>query len=268
MECMPDFARGVAARLRRVVTWTAGVLLLSTSFAHAIELRVDIGVADMPGSPGKTPNHVEPGFVGFNVNPNASTSLPGDLATRSSQQVETRIFSGVSVSIAATPFHQAYFYDQAPDVAGSWGDLAEDGVSAEQSDLIVTLAGLPAGTYDAMMFHHWANLIEFQRPFDIFVDAGQGELLVAGNIHTSLGFNLDYPDGSPPTTSAFQFVTDGSDVRIRLIGEDPQLPEFFPVYLNGFTIVSVAVPEPSTWILLGLGMFLVVGLRARCRKRS
>jgi hypothetical protein len=210
----------------------------------AVNLKVDIGVADTNVVTSVTPNDIQAGFSGFSVVP-AQNGASGfyDFKFVSPQLSESQVFSGVTVTLQAAGIgsNGLAFYDFATDVSGNLGDLVEDGVGAVQSDILLTLGGLVAGNYQMTTYHHWADRTSAQNSFNIGVNVGSGEVTAATQVPISIGFN-----SSSVSTATFQFTATGTNnVVVRLEGsfESNSSP-----FLNGFALVQV--PEPSSWVLI------------------
>jgi hypothetical protein len=234
------------------------IFLLSCGRAAAIDLRVDIGVADDDNFTSVSPNEVQAGYSGFDADPQFNGGGSQDF--RNALNL-SRVVSGVTISMAGGG-NGLLFYDLTTDVTGPLGDLAEDGVFVVDDDLTLRFTNLPAGTYQMTMYHHQANLIAVPPPFDIYLGPDPGAILVAQDVAVSSGFN------SPAvTTSSFQVTSDGILLLVRLDGNFLPGPSI-PVFLNAFTLIEV--PEPTSGLLLGLGAAAVAwrGVRRRSRRRA
>ncbi len=224
-------------------------------------LKVDFGVADIGDVTSITPNDVQSGFSGFSVNPQfAGVPSQYDLVNIGVGS-ETRTFAGsVDVTISGTG-NGATFFDFATDVTHALGDLLEDGVGVIEADLILTLKGLPAGAYQTTTYHHNAGVANAGLPFSILVNNSSGETTAATNVPVTLGFTP-----ASVSSATFQFTATGlNNVVIRFHGGGDFQNPINP-FLNGFTLVPV--PEPSSWLLLVLGMSALGWVRVVRRVRG
>ena len=184
-------------QLRRVRLALA-ILIVTWAFARqaiagpgvGLDLKVDIGVADVDGITSVSPDDVQAGFSAFSVVPTQNGN-PGNYDQKIvfPQIAESRTFAGVTVSLqAGGQSNGLLYFDFATEVTDVLGDLAEDGVGAIQSDIVMTLHGLAAGNYQMTTYHHWAGLNPPQNPFDISVNTGNGEVTAVSNVPISVGF--------------------------------------------------------------------------------
>jgi hypothetical protein len=236
---------------RAIVCCVSCLALLLAPPALALELKVDIGVADAPPNVGTSVDEVQSGFSAFSVVPDFDVDF-GNYGPAG----KTQVISGVTIAIAGQD-NGPLFFDDRGEITHALGDLLEDGVDAAAAELFVTLTNLPAGLYQVTTYHHRGALRSAGNPFDIYLNNGSGEALAAADIIASVG-------AAPATisTATFPLTATGSPVIIRFEGGPPFENPISPV-LNGFTIVPV--PEPSTW-MLAASAALVLGLRARKRR--
>jgi hypothetical protein len=229
-------------------------MVLNAATAAAVDLRVDIGVTDSPSFTSVSPNDVQAGYSAFNADPKFNGAGSTDFTNYLNV---SHVISGVTVSMAGGGNGLA-FYD-GPDVAGPLGDLAEDGAYVVDDDLTLRFTGLPAGTYQMTMYHHYASQTVAPPPFDIYAGSSP-EVLVAADVAVSSGYNP-----SSITTSSFLVTTDGLGLLVRLDGQFvPVAQQSIPVYLNAFTLINV--PEPGSACLLVSGAGLLAFWRYRRRK--
>jgi hypothetical protein len=144
--------------------------------------------------------------------------------------------------LGVVPSSGSSFVTDGVDIAKLAGDLfLFTGVDAS---LDITLSGIAAGSYD---FEGWWS-DNFQSPgvvnqkLEYSTDGGTNFTLVNGSVDAG-GINA-----SP---ESFLFVSDGlQDVVVRVTESNT----FNQLRLSGFAVEVVAVPEPSTALLVGLGM--------------
>lgn len=217
-------------------------------------LAVDFGVRDLANP--ASPNDVETGFSDFSVAPLRSGSDLRNIGLTT----ETRTFSGIDVSLSGTA-NGPTFFDLAPDVSVTNGDLLEDVVRVIQGDIQLVLSNLAAGSYSMQTFHHVSNLSSAPPLFSIDVDNGSGSTTVANGIETTFG----YAPGTV-STRTFQFTADGTnDVTILFDGGGPSGNTINPA-LNGFTLSSM--PEPSGVLpLLSCVAFVTTRRQRACPMR-
>lgn len=119
------------------------------------------------------------------------------------------------------------------------------------SAFTMTLAGLPAGTYDLTMWHHDSSDAG-DTDVALFLDtgAGYGDDAVA----TSIVSNGQDPD--PIGTTSFQFTATGGDVLVDFRRGSGSGSEIF---LNGLDLSFV--PEPGSLACLLVGILLIARRR-------
>lgn len=218
---------------------TVLAVLCAAPLCHAdFMLSVDVGVADPATFPGSTPNEVQSGFQEF--------SAPHQFALGDRDQFNvgvstlSRTITGIGIDIQAPDTNGGLYTDFTAGVSGPVGDLAEDGLIAFRSDILLDLSGLPAGFYRMTTWHHVVSPSSAVDQFDIVVTPGSSpSQTVASNVRWSSGSNP-----ASVTNVNFHFnLGAGDDLRVRFDSIGGALTA-----LNGFRLT--AIPEPSTsWML-------------------
>lgn len=170
---------------------------------------------------------------------------------------ETRSFAadfGVGGTVNVTVQSDGLFFrDYQPIVGGvflSQSALLSDSILRNQpGSIFLTFNSLTDGVYSLTSFHHSTFGFSTFVPFNIILSDG----LVANQ---TLFSGLDTSDGTSPssiTMPTYGFtVVNGSSVTVEFAGQ--ALPNEH-MAINGFTLERTAsVPEPSSLLLLGLGL--------------
>jgi hypothetical protein len=239
--------------------WLVGVSALAIAVAaltpsptRAVTLKVDFGVSDDEEDPSPTnPNDVYAGYFDYSA-PQTNQWQNGDVAYLPLTGT-TRSVSGISVTLSVDPSGIELGLHDSFDVSGSLGNLIEDVAWAARSDLIITLSGLPAATYQWTSYHHTPSPdVGWLGPLDILADTGAGLATKVSNLNPTFS-------GSNIATASFPLVANGtSDVIMRIHGSTP---DAFVTYTNGFTLVPV--PEPNTPVLIATGVLALTMHRFR-----
>jgi len=151
------------------------------------------------------------------------------------------------------------FRDRGNATYGTLGDLLEDHIKAYPCGVVLTLDDLAAGMYRMNTWHHDAARPTPDTRLDILVSdaAGTNRLLVD---------DLLMSGGTSPTyvaSASFLILSDGINPITILFDDASGFPE---VPLSGFGLAR-GVPEPATFLLLGLGTLGLLGCRRRRRGR-
>jgi hypothetical protein len=134
------------------------------------------------------------------------------------------------------------------------GAMQEDAVKND-TDIVLTFAGLDAGTYTITMWHHDATNDD-KPTIDITLDDANGTALVEDDLLQSYT-----ADPGTVASSSFAFVSDGTnDVQITISdNNDASQSNFNEAFLNGLELT----PEPATMGLLAMGGLALLKRRRR-----
>ena len=222
---------------------------LGTPLPEVLALAVDFGVEG--GS-----NAVQDGWEDFSV---AQTTLAGPLS-------ET--FGSHTVTLTSgRPDGVFQFRDRGDVSPFSLGDVVEDQAGVEDNDIILTIEGLAAGEYMMTTFSHDAIYGAIGRDMhSVTVDDADGSRVVATGVEITKGAdpflgNSNAPR-AVPSMLTFTLSSNGGPITITFDGSPAG---GISTNLNGFYILPI--PEPSSVVLLGLGLVSLVGCCWRHRRR-
>ena len=240
--------------------------ILTVTFAPAHgQLQVDFGVADPAAGPEPgNPNDVQAGWEEFSVPPSNPRVGEGPVTPGP----ESRTYGGITVTVTGNivdgsiPSNNGFTSrDRIPDEGGPLGDMLEDVFGDVGA---ITIAGLPAGTYEVTSWHHDSAFGQFQT--DVLVD-GVDTGVDAVTTHNNPNFP-NPPGGvrAPPYGSAtFNITSDGASDIVISYPNSMQVIQGTPgpgINLSGLEIV----PEPGTITLVLLGLISSFGLHRRRRR--
>ena len=232
--------------LKKMISFAAvaGLVLALAGTAQAATIKVDIG----PSS--QDPGDVQAGFEAWNIDTGFNTTLHSKGFTLGTDGF-TASLQANGASLADGTGGATANNTQSGD-AGPLGDLATDSWFARR-DTVFTLSGLDAGPYNLTTYHRGqTGPITYTLTDSVAPDeTGSLTQLDATDTDGTLGIG------------SFTFVSDGSDVILRLNANQAVTGNNHNAYLNGFELELV--PEPATMALLAFGG---IGLLVRRRRRK
>ncbi|MCA9248635.1 MAG: LamG domain-containing protein, partial [Planctomycetales bacterium] len=262
---------GYCLRRRRAVQTTLALMLAATLGMNSAEASkitlspyasIDIGpngqrvdtIDGWSGLPGTAPNN---NVNGTNYGPTGTVaSINGDLLT----------FTIDNLNASGTPTGGIDWRDRGNSTStDSLVEMGEDFVKNNAGFVRVTLDGMSSGLYQVTSYHIDADNDQ-SGAISVFVNTG------GSFVDTGVDGNSDFLTGGvnnltttniTATSATFTFSTNGIDPVILLFDGsafgDTETP------LNGLFIQLAQTPEPSTALMLGLGL---VGLACRRRRAS
>jgi choice-of-anchor C domain-containing protein len=152
--------------------------------------------------------------------------------------------------------------------AGSVDIIGLPGWSPSEGTRSIDLDGLSAGTL-AQTFDTILGTT-YKVSFDLAANFYAGQTIKSVLV-TAPGFSQTYTFNSTGRTAlnmgwqtnTFQFVAAGSNSTLSFASQDVANSAFGPALDNVMVNAVGAVPEPSTWLLAGIGLSIIANKRCR-----